>query len=233
MQEAAEASGRIDLDDAALDATHVKAQRSATGARKSLPAAEKGAITNEWLEYSRIEQSFRVNVGQCSDVTNSKRPRCSFPWRGGVAMHASPHPRRVDLHMPGTRNAAFAAAGQSGQRRGDADDALDLPVALIAGAAGYLPKNIDTDYLTRAIRRAAADATVVAETMTAKLVAPLLGGTPAAASELEKLAPRERQITACPARGESNNAIARPPARSTWPKARSRFMSGMCSKNAS
>ena len=33
------------------------------------------------------------------------------------------------------------------------EDAEDLSTALKAGASGYLLKNIDTDYLTRAIRR--------------------------------------------------------------------------------
>ena len=89
------------------------------------------------------------------------------------------------------------------------EDALDLSAALIAGAAGYLLKNIDTEYLTRAIRRAAAGETVVAEAMTAKLVAQLHGGAPAAVSELDKLTPREREIIGCLARGESNKAIAR------------------------
>ena len=69
------------------------------------------------------------------------------------------------------------------------EDALDLSAALRAGAAGYLLKNIDTDYLVRAVRRAAAGETVVAEAMTGKLVAQLQAGTRGAepASELDRL----------------------------------------------
>ncbi len=90
------------------------------------------------------------------------------------------------------------------------EDAQDLSAALKAGASGYLLKNIDTEYLTRAIRRAAAGETVVAEAMTSKLVAQLHAGTSApAASELDKLTPREKEIIACLARGESNKTIAR------------------------
>lgn len=90
------------------------------------------------------------------------------------------------------------------------EDAEDLSTALKAGASGYLLKNIDTDYLTRAIRRAAAGETVVAEAMTAKLVAQLQSGAAApVTSELDKLTPREREILDCLARGESNKGIAR------------------------
>lgn len=91
------------------------------------------------------------------------------------------------------------------------EDAEDLSTALKAGACGYLIKNIDAEYLVRAIRRAAAGETVVAEAMTGKLVAQLQGGNQRAepVSDLDKLTPREKEIIACLARGESNKIIAR------------------------
>jgi two-component system nitrate/nitrite response regulator NarL len=91
------------------------------------------------------------------------------------------------------------------------EDADDLAVALKAGACGYLIKNIDADYLMRAIRRAAAGETVVAEAMTGKLVAQLQRGSARSepVSELDKLTPREKEIIACLALGESNKGIAR------------------------
>ena len=91
------------------------------------------------------------------------------------------------------------------------EDAQDLAAALKAGASGYLLKNIDTEYLTRAVRRAAAGETVVAEAMTAKLVAQLQAGgrTLEPASDIDRLTPREKEILECLARGESNKVIAR------------------------
>jgi transposase len=41
LQAKADASGQIDWDGAALDSTHIKAHRSATGARKTAAKAEK------------------------------------------------------------------------------------------------------------------------------------------------------------------------------------------------
>lgn len=91
------------------------------------------------------------------------------------------------------------------------EDAEDLGVALQSGARGYLIKNIDAEYLVRAIQRAAAGESVVAEAMTGKLIAQLqnAGQRTEARSELDKLTPREKDILACLARGESNKIIAR------------------------
>lgn len=91
------------------------------------------------------------------------------------------------------------------------EEAEDLTAALQAGARGYLIKNIDADYLVRAIRRAAAGESVLAEAMTTKLVAHLQGGAQKVAppSDIDKLTPREKEILACLARGESNKIIAR------------------------
>jgi two-component system nitrate/nitrite response regulator NarL len=92
------------------------------------------------------------------------------------------------------------------------EEAEDLTAALQSGAKGYLIKNIEADFLVRAIKRAAAGESVLAESMTSKLVAHLQGGSAtkqAEPSELDKLTPREKEILACLARGDSNKIIAR------------------------
>lgn len=93
------------------------------------------------------------------------------------------------------------------------EDADELVTALQTGARGYLLKNIDADALTAAIRKAAQGEDVIAEAMTAKLVARMRIRPAAAiappADEREKLTPREREIVQALARGESNKEIAR------------------------
>jgi two-component system nitrate/nitrite response regulator NarL len=96
------------------------------------------------------------------------------------------------------------------------EEAEDLGAALQSGARGYLLKNIEADKLMQAIRRAAAGEAVIAESMTAKLVAQFRAGpaapAPAAAAPAApavKLTPREREAMAFLARGQSNKEIAR------------------------
>ena len=90
------------------------------------------------------------------------------------------------------------------------EEAEDLSAALKNGARGYLLKNIEAEFLTQAIKRAAAGESVIAESMTAKLIMQFRNGlSPAASTEKEKLTPRERETMVCVARGESNKEIAR------------------------
>ncbi|MCL2525164.1 MAG: response regulator transcription factor [Betaproteobacteria bacterium] len=90
------------------------------------------------------------------------------------------------------------------------EDAQDLMDALRTGACGYLLKNIETDTLVDAIRRAARGESVVSQQMTAKLIegvrTPHKGDLPA---ERDRFSPRERDIMASLAHGESNKEIAR------------------------
>jgi two-component system nitrate/nitrite response regulator NarL len=91
------------------------------------------------------------------------------------------------------------------------EDAEDLGAALQHGARGYLLKNIDADYLVRAIHRAKRGESVIAESMTSKLIAQLknAGQRTEFRSEIDKLTPREKEILGCLARGDSNKLIAR------------------------
>jgi len=100
------------------------------------------------------------------------------------------------------------------------EEGEELAAALRSGARGYLLKNIETEALTTAIRRAAAGEPVISETMTAKLVqqfqapsAPSATSGPAATplqrSEGAPLTARERDIVQGLVRGDSNKMIAR------------------------
>ncbi|AAP86015.1 Nitrate/nitrite response regulator (plasmid) [Cupriavidus necator H16] len=94
------------------------------------------------------------------------------------------------------------------------EEAEELAIALRSGARGYLLKNIETEALTSAIRRAAAGEPVISESMTAKLVAQFRAPAPAAVAvpqqvDTARLTVREREIVQELARGESNKEIAR------------------------
>lgn len=128
----------------------------------------------------------------------------------------------LDLHMPGL-SGRDAAAMMTEETPGThvlmltvSEDAEDLIAALRAGACGYLLKNIEAEALVAAVIRAAAGESVISPGMMGKLVQgvrietpPKSAAQPVVASELNKLSPREREILAFIARGQSNKEIAR------------------------
>ncbi|MBI3524814.1 MAG: response regulator [Betaproteobacteria bacterium] len=87
----------------------------------------------------------------------------------------------------------------------------DLANAMRGGAQGYLLKDMEPDDVVDAVQRAVRGETVVAPSMTLKLVHLLQGGSPADAKEsaLKQLTAREREILNHLAQGLSNKAIAR------------------------
>ena len=93
------------------------------------------------------------------------------------------------------------------------EDVDELTHALRAGACGYLLKSIEPDTLANAIRKAAAGQPVIADDMTAKLVAsmrmPKAAPAPAPAAVPDSLTTREHDIMRELARGASNKEIAR------------------------
>ena len=123
----------------------------------------------------------------------------------------------LDLHMPGVSGleAVKVMAEEMPEVRvlmlTVSEDAQDLMEALRAGASGYLLKNIETDALVDAIRRAARGESVVSPQMTAQLIQGVRNQPKIAQAvvERDKFSPRERDILACLARGESNKEIAR------------------------
>lgn len=138
----------------------------------------------------------------------------------------------LDLHMPGLngREAARLIAEDTPETRvvmlTVSEDAEDLVDCLRDGAAGYLLKNIGTDYLVNALLGAAQGESVISPLMTGKLVQglrtpqrtelfpPVSGSGMAPPSSLsdaehEKLSPREKEIIVQLARGASNKEMAR------------------------
>jgi len=125
----------------------------------------------------------------------------------------------LDLHMPGiTGREAVKLINEEvpGTRvvmLTVSEDAEDLVDCLRAGAAGYLLKNIETEFLIDAIQRAARGESVMSPQMTGKLVQELRQPkemvSTATEAEREKLSPREKEIITLLAKGASNKEVAR------------------------
>ena len=119
----------------------------------------------------------------------------------------------LDLNMPGI--SGIEAIGAIRKEAPEAqivmltvsEDADDLFKALRNGASGYLLKNIDSEFLVAAIRRAADGDSVVSPEMTGKLVEQVRAAAKPTPEDV--LSAREREILAHLARGLSNKEIAR------------------------
>lgn len=140
---------------------------------------------------------------------------------GDAALHllaeTKPDVVITDLNMPPHGGVALLRQIRAGDWRGpvlvltvsDAED--DLASAMRAGARGYLLKDMEPDDVVDAVQRAVRGETVVAPTMTMKLVNLLQVGAPATdkADAFKQLTAREREILDYLAQGLSNKAIAR------------------------
>ncbi|CAL8478839.1 response regulator [Caballeronia sp. S22] len=125
----------------------------------------------------------------------------------------------LDLHMPGlsgleTLKLLVQDVPQTAVVILTVSEDLDeLALALRDGACGYLLKSIETETLASAIRKAAAGHPVIADDMTAKLVAsmraPKNAPVPPPVATADPLTTRERDIMRELARGASNKEIAR------------------------
>jgi two-component system nitrate/nitrite response regulator NarL len=124
----------------------------------------------------------------------------------------------LDLHMPDIGGLQVIALLREEMPTAQiimltvSEDAEDLLEALRAGARGYLLKNIETDFLLDAIRRAAKAESVMSPLMANKLADAIRQpekASNASDSSLEKLSPREREVITMLARGASNKEIAR------------------------
>lgn len=135
----------------------------------------------------------------------------------GLLAELKPDVVITDLNMPPNGGVALLRRIRAENWRGPvliltvSDAEEDLADAMRAGAQGYLLKDMEPDDVVDAVQRAVRGETVVAPTMTMKLVHLLQGGAPAneKVDALKSLTAREREILDYLAQGLSNKAIAR------------------------
>lgn len=135
-----------------------------------------------------------------------------------LAKRLEPDVVLLDLHMPGVGGLEALQLLQEELPQVQvvmltvSEDAQDLLEALRIGARGYLLKNIETDFLLDAIRRAAAGESVMSPQMANRLadaVRAPQSNTKTSPAAAAKLSPREAEIIVMLAAGASNKEIAR------------------------
>ena len=168
-----------------------------------------------------LEQDGRFEVSaEAADVGEALRQ----------LVKAAPDVILLDNHLPGVSGVDAIPALKEAAPRARllmltmSEDALDLAAALQAGADGYLLKTVESDQLCEAIVKVLDGDSVVSPEMMTKLVSafrtrpasdstPAPPETPPEQSEdreaLQSLSPREREILALIARGDSNKLIGR------------------------
>ena len=150
------------------------------------------------------EPRFAV-VGEASDALEGIK----------VARAMKPDVVLLDLHMPGLSGLqALPALKEAAPEAAItmltvSEDAEDLVACLRGGAAGYLVKNIEGDFLVSAVERLAAGESVMSESMTGKLMREVVSGEKGNGEAAIPLSPREQEILALIAEGASNKEAAR------------------------
>lgn len=135
------------------------------------------------------------------------------------AARLSPDVVLLDLHMPDLSGLETIPLLRDAAPQAQivmltvSEDTENLLEALRIGARGYILKNIETDFLLDSIRRAATGESIMSPQMAGKLAdAMRSAGTKHEApstAQVGKLSPREREIIALLACGDSNKEIAR------------------------
>ncbi len=151
-------------------------------------------------------------VGEAGDVSEALR----------VLPAAQPDLVLLDNHLPGVKGVDAIPSFKEGRSElrvmmlTVSEDEDDLSRALQGGADGYLLKTSESDQLCDAIVKVTEGHSMISPQMMGKLVAALRGQgaaprqeAPASPQVLDKLSPREREILALIAKGQSNKQIAR------------------------
>lgn len=150
-------------------------------------------------------------VGEAGDVSEALR----------VLPSVRPDVVLLDNNLPGVRGVDAIPSFRAGRPElrvmmlTVSEDEDDLARALQAGAEGYLLKTSESDQLCDAIVKISEGQSMISPQMMGKLVAALRGRNDAAPpavptpQAIDKLSPREKEILALIAKGQSNKQIAR------------------------